>query len=198
MAAVVFHYSGDASYISEFATLGTPNDDPAAAKWLRDLGMEPTAVDDVVVLAAADELERRRSEYETLRVEPLKMSPSELTLADWKLLMGVEGGKQMYAKALAQVLRTLGDDFSTDDLRAGIDETDLSKSQQGIAKARVDFVDAYLDVNARVTDWIRPGRLLIVDARDPLIDQDEALSLFMVLLIGSLRPSTQTPSASTS
>ena len=28
----------------------------------------------------------------------------------------------------------------------------------------------------------RPGRLLVVDLRDPLIAQDEALALFMVLL----------------
>lgn len=182
LATVVFHYSGDATYVSEFATLGTPNDDPAAVTWLSRRGILPASVDDIVVLATARELEHRRAEYGNVPVEALMMSPSELTLADWKLLMGVEGGKQMYAKALAQVLRNLGDDFTTDDLRAGIEDTDLSRSQKGIAKARVDFVDEYLDANARITDWVRPGRLVIVDARDSLIDREEALSLFMVLL----------------
>ena len=182
LATVVFHYSADATYRSEFATLSDPNDDPDSSGWLQQNGLAGKSVHDVVVLASERQLETRRLEYPGARVEPLTLAPSELTLGDWKLLMGIEGGKQMYAKELALVLRDLGKDFSGDQLRERIDGTDLSKQQKSTAKARVRFVEEYLHQDRKVVDWLAPGRLLIIDVRDELIDKDEALSIFMVLL----------------
>jgi hypothetical protein len=182
LATVVFHYSADATYRSEFATLAQPTQDPIAVEWLREHGATPTAVDEVVVLVSERQLDRRRIEYSGLRVEPLGLSASELTLADWKLLMGIEGGKQMYAKELALVLRDLQADFTADQLKERIEQTDLPKQQKSIAKARVRFVEEYLRTDGNVRDWLKPGRLLIIDVRDELIDKDEALSIFMVLL----------------
>lgn len=182
LATVVFHYSADATYRSEFATLARPTHDPVAVEWLRERGAAPAAVDEVVVLVSERQLDRRRTEYSGLRVEPLGLSASELTLADWKLLMGIEGGKQMYAKELALVLRDMEGDFTADQLRERIEQTELPKQQKSIAKARVRFVEEYLRTDGHVRDWLKPGRLLIVDVRDELIDKDEALSIFMVLL----------------
>ncbi|MGY5309140.1 hypothetical protein [Nocardia gipuzkoensis] len=34
----------------------------------------------------------------------------------------------------------------------------------------------------RISDYVRPGRLIIVDLRDELIENDESLGLFVVLM----------------
>jgi hypothetical protein len=182
LATVVFHFSSDASYRSEFGTLGTPTSDTPSIAWLADHGESPAAVRDVVVLVARRQLDRRRAEYQGLRVEPLAIGASELTFGDWKLLMGIDGGRQMYARALGLVLRQLEDGFTLDDFRQGIEQTDLAAGQKSLALARLEFVAEHLADTANVTQWLRPGRLLIIDVRDDLIDKDEALSLFMVLL----------------
>jgi DNA helicase HerA-like ATPase len=182
LATVVFHYSADATYRSEFATLATPTHDPAATEWLKSTGSFPAAVDEVVVLVPSRQVERRRAEYGDVRVEPLTLSPSELTLADWKLLMGIDGGRQMYAKELKLVFKDLGSDFTVDQLTERIERAELPRQQKGLAKARVRFVEEYLSNAGRVRDWLTPGRLLIIDVRDEYIDKEEALSIFMVLL----------------
>ena len=40
----------------------------------------------------------------------------------------------------------------------------------------------YIDDSIRISELIRPGRLVIVDLRDEFIEKDEALGLFVVLL----------------
>src|SRR6185436_18481665 len=40
----------------------------------------------------------------------------------------------------------------------------------------------YIDDSVRVKDLVRPGRMIIVDLRDELIEKDEALGLFVVLM----------------
>src|SRR5262249_25478542 len=42
--------------------------------------------------------------------------------------------------------------------------------------------EEYIDDTRRLTDMLRPGRLVIVDLRDELVEKDEALGLFVVLL----------------
>jgi hypothetical protein len=181
LATVVFHYSADSSYRSEFASMATAATDPVEASWADGPAL-PQPVDEVIVLVAERQIDKRRTEYPNARVEPLSIGPAELTSANWKLLMGIEGGQQMYAKALNQVLRGLPDNFTVGDLRTGIEQSGLSPQQKSIATQRVDFVDEYLSEAAHVVDWIRPGRLVIVDLRDEYIDKEEALALFMVLL----------------
>ena len=44
------------------------------------------------------------------------------------------------------------------------------------------FAGDYVDDTRRLTDVLRPGRLVIVDLRDEFIEKDEALGLFVVLL----------------
>ncbi|MHC5728217.1 MAG: hypothetical protein ACYTXY_29700 [Nostoc sp.] len=46
----------------------------------------------------------------------------------------------------------------------------------------LEFAAEYIDDSRRLTDAVRPGRLIIVDLRDEFIEKDEALGLFVVLL----------------
>jgi DNA helicase HerA-like ATPase len=58
----------------------------------------------------------------------------------------------------------------------------MSAAQKNIALIRLTFTEAFVSDDGGVSHHVVPGRLLIVDLRDELIEQDEALALFMVLL----------------
>ncbi len=51
-----------------------------------------------------------------------------------------------------------------------------------MARTRLEFASEYIDDGQRLTDIIRPGRLIIVDLRDEYLEKDEALGLFVVML----------------
>ena len=52
-----------------------------------------------------------------------------------------------------------------------------------LATRAIRFAEEYInDRNELTTDVLRPGRLVIVDLRDELVEKDEALGLFVVLL----------------
>jgi hypothetical protein len=110
------------------------------------------------------------------------LSPGELSLGDWKLLMGLEGGEQMYAKAMTTIFRKLRGSVTLAALRAEIDSSSMSSSQKNFAKFRLDFTEGFVADTGGVAHHVRQGRLVIVDPRDELVDQREALALFMVLL----------------
>ena len=58
----------------------------------------------------------------------------------------------------------------------------LTDSLKELAGLRLDFAEEYIDDACRMSEVLRPGRLVIVDLRDEFIDKDEALGLFVVLL----------------
>ena len=49
----------------------------------------------------------RADEFPGLEVHPLVLAPDELSINDWRLLMGVEGGDQLYVKAMSNIFRGL-------------------------------------------------------------------------------------------
>jgi DNA phosphorothioation-dependent restriction protein DptH len=130
-----------------------------------------------------------------VRVEPLYFASDELSFKDWRFLMGAVGN-QMYMKQINMIMRELRRELTLDALRAAIEESDLSEGQKRIARVRLDIAaqfiqDSRLQIDAtggfteekrRLSNWLRPGRLIIVDLRDEFIDKDEALGLFVVML----------------
>jgi hypothetical protein len=183
LAGVVFHYSTDRRYVPEFASMGLPNDDSEAVDALaRDYDTSPRAVAEVVVLVPPDVLEERQREFPDLQVKPLLVGPHELTVDDWRLLMGLEGGEQMYARAMNTIFRQLRGTVTIESVRSAIDASRMNQAQKDLASMRVDFVEAFVEDGADVTRYVKPGRLLIVDLRDPYTEEDQALALFMVLL----------------
>jgi hypothetical protein len=181
LGGVVFHYSSDQSYTPEFVSMHEPNSGPLATG-LADYGAAAQGLQDVVVLVPNAVLARRRAEYGDLKVEPILLGPDELQLADWKLLMGIAGGNQMYAKAMSLILGDLRDGVTLSALRDAIEHSALTASQKSTALHRVKFTEPYVREGADVARLMTPGRLVVVDLRDELIDKGEALSLFMVLL----------------
>lgn len=115
-------------------------------------------------------------------MEPILLGPDELQLGDWKLLMGIAEGNQMYAKAMSLILGDMRDHVSLEALRDAIEASSLTANQKSTALHRIKFTEPYVRAGADIAGVMRPGRLVIVDLRDELIDKGEALSLFMVLL----------------
>lgn len=183
LAVVVFHYSTDQSYAPEYASMAYPNDDPEAIAQLgANYGAEPHRLPDVALLVPEAVQERRAAEFSDLPVHKLMLAPQELTLNDWKLLMGIEGGDQMYSKSMTMILRRIRGSITLDALRSEVEHSSMSAAQKNIALTRLTFTEAFVSDDGGVSHHVVPGRLLIVDLRDELIEQDEALALFMVLL----------------
>ena len=183
LATVVFHYSSDQTYVPEFASMYRANDNPHDADLLAvEYGAEPTPLGDVRVLVPPDLVDERSADYPDLPVEKLMLAPDELDVNDWRLLMGVQGGDQMYVKAMANVFRSLRQNLTLQALKRELRSSSMSDSQKALAQARVEFVETFVADGSGVSDLVQPGRLLIVDVRDPWLEQENALALFMVML----------------
>jgi hypothetical protein len=183
LGVAVFHYSDSPSYLPEFTSMMNPSREGRSEELRERLGLLPQGVGNIVVVVPPRVLQVRKSEFPDHQVEPLLFGPDELQLADWKLLMGIEGGNQMYARAMALVLRGFKEnELTLTRLREAVEHSDLNKSQKNFAAQRLDFVAPYVQEGAKVGDLMQSGRLVVVDMRDELIDKAEALALFMVLL----------------
>ncbi|QDY06847.1 ATP-binding protein [Micromonospora sp. HM134] len=183
LATIVFHYSPTLDYPPEFASMVAPNDDAEQAARLRErYGAEPAALTDVVMLVPADQVEQRRKEYPAIEVRPLKFGSGELRASHWRFLMGAVGNQSTYIRQLGRIMRANRSALSLDALRTGIDQSTLSDQIKQLAHQRLDLAADYIDDSTCIQDLIRPGRLVIVDLRDELIEKDEALGLFVVLM----------------
>ncbi len=183
LAAVIFHYSSTLDYKPEFTSMIGPNTDEAQVRFLRDrYGAEPRGLDDVVILAPAAKVAERALEYPGMKVLPIAFKSSELKAAHWKFLMGAVGSQSMYIRQLGLIMKKLRDDLTLAALRKGIEDSGLSDHLKELALLRLRFAEEYVDDGHDLTSVIRPGRLVIVDLRDELIEKDEALGLFVVLL----------------
>lgn len=58
----------------------------------------------------------------------------------------------------------------------------LSNAQKNLASQKLDFASEYILNDKLLKQYMRPGRLIIVDLRDEFIEKNEALGLFVVML----------------
>ena len=183
LAGVIFHYSSTLDYKPEFTSMAAPNTHDAEVNALRtDYRAAPRALADLVILTPAAKVEERRSEYPGIEVMPIAFAASELKASHWKFLMGAVGSQSMYIRQLALIMKKLRGGITLDALRQGVRDSGLSEYLKELALLRLRFAEEYIDDAHRLTDVLRPGRLVIVDLRDELIEKDEALGLFVVLL----------------
>ena len=96
--------------------------------------------------------------------------------------MGAVGSQSMYIRQLTLIMKKLRGELTLAGLRQGIQNSGLSDYLKELALLRLEFAGDYVDDTRRLTNILRPGRLVIVDLRDEFIEKDEALGLFVVLL----------------
>ncbi|MFC8591748.1 methylation-associated defense system ATP-binding protein MAD8 [Streptomyces atroolivaceus] len=183
LATIVFHYSQTQDYAPEFTSMVRPNDQAEQLKILEErYGARPQALEDVLLLAPADQVEQRRREYPDIDVKPLKFSSRELQAAHWRFLMGAVGNQSTYIRQLTRIMRAHRHDLSLAVIRQGVEESGLQDHLKQLAQERLNLAAEYIDDSAELTAMVRPGRLIIVDLRDEFIEKDEALGLFVVLM----------------
>jgi hypothetical protein len=183
LATVIFHYSPTLDYRPEFTSMVAPNSSSAEVTTLRErYGAEPRGLEDVVILTPAAKVDERQKEYPGIPVLPIAFAAMELKASHWKFLMGAVGSQSMYIRQIGLVLKKLRGELTLDALRDGIGHSGLSDHLKDLARLRLRFAEEYIDDTRRLTDVLRPGRLVIVDLRDELVEKDEALGLFVVLL----------------
>ena len=183
VAAVVFHYSSTLDYKPEFTSMVAPNTDDAQGRALRDrFGARPRALEDVVILSPAAKVAERTAEYPAVRVLPISFKSSELKAAHWKFLMGAVGSQSIYIRQVGLIMKKLRDELTLAGLQKGIEASGLSDHLKELALLRLRFAEEYINDQHDLTKILRPGRLVIVDLRDELVEKDEALGLFVVLL----------------
>ena len=182
LATVIFHYHESQDYPPEFISMVEPNQKDDEIKTLiQEYEAEPIGLKMYLILTSGDKLSERKAEFPGIPIEPISFSSQELSFKDWRFLMGV-GGNQMYMKQINLIMRQLRQSMTLDTLREEIESSGLSDQQKSIANLRLDFASQFIDDNRRLTETIKPGRLIIVDLRDEFIDKDEALGLFVVML----------------
>ena len=184
MASVIFHYSDSMDYAPEFTSMVYPNDDVGQlAKLKAEYGAEASSVNDVVLLAPTSQVDIRKSEYPSIDVHPIGFDSSELAVRDWMFLLGAMGNDSTYIKELKQIMKSCRYDMSLANIRKGVAESShMSSSQRSLAEQKLDFASEYITDGNKVQQYLRPGRLIIVDLRDEFIEKDEALGLFVVML----------------
>lgn len=182
LASVIFHYHESQDYAPEFVSMVAPNDRvDELALLAQEYGARPGSLDDVLILTSADKVADRQAEYPSVAVAPIAFGSRELTVRDWRFLMGVFGD-QMYMKQINLIMRQIRGQVTLETLRKEIEASDLAENQKRIVRTRLSFAGQFIDDARHLADVLRPGRLIVVDLRDELIEKEEALGLFVVML----------------
>lgn len=184
MASVIFHYSDSMDYAPEFTSMVYPNDEAGQlAKLKAEYGAEPGNIKDVVLLAPESQVETRKAEYPDIDVHSIGFDSSELAVRDWMFLLGAMGNDSTYIKELKQIMKSCRNDMSLVNIRNGVANSNhMSTSQRSLAEQKLDFAEEYITDGNKLQQYLKPGRLIIVDLRDEFIEKDEALGLFVVML----------------
>lgn len=184
MASVIFHYSDSMDYAPEFTSMVYPNDEAGQlAKLKAEYGAKPGNIKDVILLAPESQVETKKSEYPDLEVHSIGFDSSELSVKDWMFLLGAMGNDSTYIKELKQIMKACRNDMSLVNIRNGVANSNhMSSSQRSLAEQKLDFAEEYITDGNKLQQYLKPGRLIIVDLRDEFIEKDEALGLFVVML----------------
>ncbi len=183
LATIIFHYSPTMDYAPEFTSMIDANTDKLQVASLRErYGAEPKALSDVLLLVPADKLEERRAEYPGIEVQPLLFAAAELQASHWRFLMGAVGNQANYIRQLNRIMKQLRDELTLDALRQGIEDSRMPDHIKELAYGRLELAEEFINDDSRLSEMIRPGRLVIVDLRDEFMEKDQALGLFVVLL----------------
>jgi hypothetical protein len=185
LAVVVFNYRRNASDRFELSSLTSPNADATDKQRLSDdFGARPAAIRDIHALTLRGEMTPARlAEYGQITAQELLFRPSTLHVEDWELLMGEPEANRLYSQLIRHALIQLREqgDVSTAALRTQIQAFPNAGSRNA-AGQRLTFAERHLSDAAGInfSEVVRPGRVLVIDLRQPLFSRDDALRFFLV------------------
>jgi DNA helicase HerA-like ATPase len=185
LAVVVFNYRRNAADRFELSSLAIPNGNPSDVERLRgEYQAAPDALRDLHVLCLPGELRPdRRHEYAQLPATELFFDPRNLGAEDWELLMGEPGSEAVFARTIRNTLAEMRNTglITLNGLEQQTNAR-LSGQSRTAAALRFAFVRRYIseDRGCDFAQLLRPGRVLVVDLRQPLFNKDDALRFFLV------------------
>lgn len=183
MAGVIFHYSEAQSYQPEACSMIHPNDNRNETDQLCDkYSATPDQLRDVAMIVPQDKVEERQLEYPNTKIIPLQFTLNQLHLGHLKILMGAEGNPSAYLRVISNIIKGYRQGLTMDILREKVETAGLTKPIARYAMMRLDFLEQFIGEKSEITSILKPGRLVIVDIRDELMEKHEALAIFMVLL----------------
>lgn len=186
LAVMVFHY-GDEELRPEYVAMSTPNDNVAQAELLkRRYGADPDACDDVTLLVPEIMLEKRRQEFSHLaiKVKPLLFHPAELTADHYRLMLGLAEKKGLLTRVVNNILRRARrtkTPVSLDYLVKSIEASRIPQIDKDEIIEAAETARSFIrEDDERLQAEMKPGRIIIVDMRDPTIEAEEAFALMVV------------------
>ena len=184
LASVIFHYSDSMDYKPEFTSMIHDNNNEFELKKLKErYGAVPGNIKDVILLTPKDKIEERQSEYPSIQVHPIAFNSKELNIKDWTFILGAIGNESTYIKQLKAIMKENRNNLTIDGLSESIENSEmLSKAQKALALQRLSLAREYINDDSYLNEFLKPGRLIIVDLRDEFIVKDSALGLFVIML----------------
>ncbi|HSY98375.1 MAG TPA: hypothetical protein VK788_02680 [Terriglobales bacterium] len=183
LAAVIFHYHKSDAYAPEFASASSPNNKiREVERLIREYGANPQGVKDIILVTPAAKLDERRAEFPGLEIHPIKFNSGELGAESWKFLLGAYDNDSLYVRQLVAIMRRHREELTLQRFQDEIASADLTQQARRLAEDRLNLAGQYVDDTATLGTLIRPGRTIIVDLRDPWIEKDEALGVFVVMI----------------
>jgi DNA helicase HerA-like ATPase len=183
LTTVIFRYHKSDAYAPEFASAREANNKVREVeRLLRDYGAQPHGLRDVVLLTPEAKLSERREEFPGLEVLPIKFSSGELGAESWKFLLGAYGNDALYIRQLVSIMRQHRENLTLSKFREEITAAELSQQARRLAEDRLSLAEPTSMAARASALLIKPGRTIIVDLRDPWIEKEEALGLFVVMM----------------
>jgi len=194
---IVLYKPRDNHVPSEFWSIRYPNDVPKEIDALRNFfNTSPVSpitenqfrvfIDPGVYVTQRDMF---KSDYNTQNINPLYIDPSTLINEDWANALATGGTSDaLYVKKIYSILRKLSNDFpnfSMDDIRNSITDSDLTKAQKGLAFARLEILADYLQKEDFVKELILGG-VNIIDFRNAMYKPDDVFTI-MTLIMSKLQ-----------
>jgi DNA phosphorothioation-dependent restriction protein DptH len=185
LAVVIFNYRRAASDRFEWGSLVRANNVPDdVARLSTEYSTTPRGLTDVRVLCLPSQLNARQAgEYRGLQSSELFFRPDLLEVEDWELLMGQPGSDAVFAQVIRHSLRELrgAGPINLDALERNVTAR-LTGQSRHAAELRFALVRQFVS-HGRGIDFaqvVAPGRVTIIDLRDPLFNRDDALRFFLV------------------
>lgn len=181
---MVFNYRRNSADRFELSSVAAPNDEPAdVARLKAEFGADPSRVANLHVLCLPGELHGREAEYEGATASELYFHPGSLDVEDWELLMGEPGSDAVFARTIRTTLQELRRTgvISVDGVREQLAER-LQRGSLAAAELRLEAVERIVS-ETRGLDFgtlLAPGRVLVIDLRQPMFNRDDAMKLILV------------------
>lgn len=174
---------------SEFWSIRYPNDNQTEAEGLRKYATTPQKLlreEQFKVFIDPGVHDKYRNtfevEYQTNNVMPLYIDPSTLSGEDWANALATSGGSDaLYIKKIFKLLRQQPPGFTLDDILKSVYESDLNEGQKGLAKARLEIMEEYLQKDDFMGK-LAIGGVNIFDFRKALYRPDDIFTIMTLIM----------------